>query len=193
MASVPEASSKGFTRGSAYESRRPSYPPEAVDSLLRHLQVNSVTGAKTLDVGAETGKLTDLLAGRDEIFEVVVVEPHNEMREQLEKKRLKGVRILRGDAWGSQRQIRSLMPSLLLKYAYVYYMLYPIHCLRVGLSELCTLPGIPSVRQLTFMITPLLKDQRFADDQVFRKIYRGLAPGGAFDMIWNIEDCELLV
>ena len=51
-----------------------------------------------LDLGAGTGKFTELLAQRDEGFEIIAVEPHAGMRRELERKGLRGVRILEGEA-----------------------------------------------------------------------------------------------
>jgi ubiquinone/menaquinone biosynthesis C-methylase UbiE len=45
-----------------------------------------------------TGKFTELLAKREEGYEVVGVEPHAGMRKELVKKNLKGVEVKDGDA-----------------------------------------------------------------------------------------------
>ena len=39
-------------------------------------------------------------------------------------------------------------------------------------------------------ITLTLHLGRFSNDESLQEIYRVLAPGGAFGMIWNIEDCQ---
>ncbi len=62
-----------------YERSRPSYPPAAIDALLRHLGIGP--GRRVLDLAAGTGKLTRLLAGTG--ADVVAVEPVEGMREQL--------------------------------------------------------------------------------------------------------------
>lgn len=46
----------------------------------------------------ERVSLRSLLAKRDEEFEVVGIEPHAEMREELVKKELRGVTVQDGDA-----------------------------------------------------------------------------------------------
>ena len=58
----------------AYQSGRPPYPASAVDWLAGEAR-------RVLDLGAGTGKLTELLAARG--LEVTAVEPLPEMREQL--------------------------------------------------------------------------------------------------------------
>ena len=75
--SIPTASTKGFRNASSYDRHRPSYPPEAVDRFLKHLQVHGVKQARLVDLAAGTGKFTELLVGRDEEFEILAVEPHN--------------------------------------------------------------------------------------------------------------------
>ena len=75
--SIPSASTKGFEKASLYDEHRPSYPPEAVTRFLKHLQVNGVKRARIVDLAAGTGKFTELLAGRNEGFEILAVEPHN--------------------------------------------------------------------------------------------------------------------
>ena len=98
MSRPPEASTKGFTDASAYDTHRPSYPTNALESLLQHLLVKDLRGARLLDLGAGTGKLTEILARRDEGFEITAVEPHDAMREELRKKGLRKVRVLEGAA-----------------------------------------------------------------------------------------------
>ncbi len=96
--SIPFASTKGFQNASLYDQYRPSYPDEAVDSLLKHLQIYGLNGARVVDLGAGTGKLTELLAVRNEEYEILAVEPHDAMRVELQKKQLKGVKVLCGEA-----------------------------------------------------------------------------------------------
>ncbi len=71
---------------------------EAVDSLLSHLLIKDVRGAKVVDLGAGTGKFTTLLAGRRENYEILAIEPHEAMRKELESKRLRSVSVMAGDA-----------------------------------------------------------------------------------------------
>jgi len=73
------------------DTHRPTYPANAVTSLLTHLNLNSFPNAKILELGAGTGKFTELLANRAEKYEILAIEPHREMREVLEGKKLEGV------------------------------------------------------------------------------------------------------
>jgi SAM-dependent methyltransferase len=62
-----------------YERHRPDYPEEALRWAAKQLGVEP--GARVLDVGAGTGKLTRVLVGLG--FEVVAVEPGAPMLDQL--------------------------------------------------------------------------------------------------------------
>ncbi|KAE9975834.1 hypothetical protein EG327_008324 [Venturia inaequalis] len=86
----------GFQKGQAYDQNRPSYSPEVVDKLLQALRIQGIQGAEVLDLAAGTGKFTELLAERDEQFQITAVEPHRDMRNELEKKQLSNVRVLNG-------------------------------------------------------------------------------------------------
>ena len=93
---VAQAATTGFDNAPAYDAHRPSYPPEAVGSLLAHLGVADKAGARIIDLAAGTGKFTELLAARGEGYEVVAVEPVARMRERLERKRLGRVDVRHG-------------------------------------------------------------------------------------------------
>lgn len=95
---LPDVANRGFAAALSYDQYRPSYPAEAVEQLLAHLQVKGLRGARILDLAAGTGKFTELLAKREENFVTIAVEPHEEMRGELEKKSLKSVTVLEGDA-----------------------------------------------------------------------------------------------
>jgi ubiquinone/menaquinone biosynthesis C-methylase UbiE len=97
MSIAPEAQT-GFASAAAYDVFRPTYPPKALSELLIHLDVAGVKGAKVMDLAAGTGKFTELLSARDEEYDILAVEPHEGMREQLGKKNLRGVRVLDGTA-----------------------------------------------------------------------------------------------
>jgi ubiquinone/menaquinone biosynthesis C-methylase UbiE len=88
----------GFQNALNYDAHRPSYPAEAVDKLLIHLGVANQKNARIIDLACGTGKFTELLANREEAFEVVGIEPHAGMRKELVKKELKGVTV--EDGWG---------------------------------------------------------------------------------------------
>ncbi|KAK4197483.1 putative methyltransferase [Triangularia verruculosa] len=95
---LPKAASQGFQNASAYDTHRPSYPPEAVASFLSALGLLGKQNAKILEIAAGTGKFTELLANRGEEFNVTAVEPHGDMRTQLDRKVLKGVDVRDGHA-----------------------------------------------------------------------------------------------
>ena len=95
---VSPASTAGFDDAHTYDQHRPSYPLEAADSLLKHCQVHGLKGARVLDLAAGTGKFTELLASRDEEYDIVAIEPHDRMRSELEGKKLRNVKVLDGEA-----------------------------------------------------------------------------------------------
>ncbi|RFU36077.1 hypothetical protein B7463_g217, partial [Scytalidium lignicola] len=86
----------GFANAAAYDAHRPSYPSEAVSSLLSHLNIAGKSGAHIVEVG----KFTELLAAREERYEIIAVEPQADMRAQLKAKNLRGVTIIEGNAAG---------------------------------------------------------------------------------------------
>ncbi|KAF2794036.1 methyltransferase domain-containing protein [Melanomma pulvis-pyrius CBS 109.77] len=88
---LSEKAKSGFAEAALYDAHRPSYPPDAVASLLVAAGVAGVVGASLIDLAAGTGKLTELLAARHEQFNIVAVEPHEGMREQLVRKTLEHV------------------------------------------------------------------------------------------------------
>jgi SAM-dependent methyltransferase len=82
--------SRSFARvADEYDRGRPGYPREAIDWLL------GAGPLDVLDVGAGTGKLTDILSRAG--HRVIAVEPLEEMRELLIA-RLPSVRTLEGSA-----------------------------------------------------------------------------------------------
>ena len=64
-----------------YHRARPEYPDDAVDWAIAQLGLRP--GARVLDLAAGTGKLTRQLVARG--FDVVAVEPGDEMRRVLER------------------------------------------------------------------------------------------------------------
>ena len=94
---APEAHT-GFAASSAYDEHRPSYPDEAVSQLLSALNIADVEGATIADLAAGTGKFTEILAARPENYKIIAVEPHDDMRKQLERKKLQGLNVLNGTA-----------------------------------------------------------------------------------------------
>ena len=73
---------RGFdTAGTRYERGRPDYPPSAIDWLVGRLGLAERLGARVLDIGAGTGKLTRPLLERG--LRVIAVEPVAGMRALL--------------------------------------------------------------------------------------------------------------
>ncbi|KAJ2905096.1 putative methyltransferase protein [Zalerion maritima] len=95
---LPTAAVTGFAPANTYDAHRPSYPPEAVSGLLSHMGLAGIHGAKVVEIASGTGKFTQLLAAREEEFEILAVEPHEGMRRELETKNLQGVKVMDGHA-----------------------------------------------------------------------------------------------
>jgi SAM-dependent methyltransferase len=75
---------RGFdAAGERYERGRPEYPPAAVDWLVAQLGLAARPGARVLDIGAGTGKLTRPLLERG--LRVIAVEPVAGMRATLKR------------------------------------------------------------------------------------------------------------
>lgn len=96
MTDISPYATSGFASASAYNAHRPSYPSSAISSLLSALKLDGVDGARIIDLGAGTGKFTELLSDRDEGYEILAVEPHEGMRNELLRKNLKGVKVVHG-------------------------------------------------------------------------------------------------
>jgi SAM-dependent methyltransferase len=78
--SVDRIASSGFQAGAdAYERARPGYPPAAVAWLVKRLRIHS--GSCVVDLGAGTGKLTELLVSIG--ARLIAVEPVDAMRARL--------------------------------------------------------------------------------------------------------------
>ncbi|MCJ1373466.1 hypothetical protein MMC20_004694 [Loxospora ochrophaea] len=95
----------GFAASTLYDAHRPTYPPSTLTSILSKLPIPPSSAAdpaapptRILDLGAGTGKFTELLARREEQLEIVAVEPHEGMRRVLEGKGLEGVEVREGGA-----------------------------------------------------------------------------------------------
>lgn len=95
---IHDAASKGFHNALSYDAHRPSYGDAAVSSLLKHLGLEGKAQSRIVDLGAGTGKFTEVLAARPEEFEIIAVEPLDSMRETLAEKQLKGVEARAGTA-----------------------------------------------------------------------------------------------
>ncbi len=93
-----ETAQTGFAKGSAYDQHRPAYSTTIVQILLENLGLEGKHGAKILDLAAGTGKFTEALAAREEKYEIVAVEPHDNMRQVLAEKKLDRVTVIDGNA-----------------------------------------------------------------------------------------------
>ena len=98
MSTINPIAQSGFANATSYDTHRPSYPPDAVQPFLQHLEVENALHAHIVDLAAGTGKFTEILARREEDYEILAVEPHSGMREVLKKKGLKGVKVVEGTA-----------------------------------------------------------------------------------------------
>jgi ubiquinone/menaquinone biosynthesis C-methylase UbiE len=98
MTAIHQTATTGFGNANAYDKHRPTYPPSAVQDLLEHLDLAGKPGARIVDLAAGTGKLTEVLAAREERFRILAVEPHDAMRRTLEEKGLRGVETRDGTA-----------------------------------------------------------------------------------------------
>ncbi len=91
---IHEAAGIGFARAAdAYERGRPDYPPSAVQAMTEALAISR--GAKVVDVGCGTGKLTKLLFPTG--ARVLGIEPVEEMRQKLAEL-LPSIEVLDGTA-----------------------------------------------------------------------------------------------
>lgn len=88
----------GFAKAEAYDKHRPSYGPVSVQNLLEQTRVAGKHGASIIDLAAGTGKLTEVLAAREEKFDILAIEPHDGMRDVLDAKALPGVTVKSGRA-----------------------------------------------------------------------------------------------
>lgn len=95
---LPTAAEEGFKDAAAYDTHRPSYPPEAVEAFLQSLNIAGQDEVNIVEIASGTGKFTELLAARPERYSVKAVEPHGPMREKLAQKDLQAVEVLNGKA-----------------------------------------------------------------------------------------------
>lgn len=95
---IHDRAQKGFAQSTAYDRNRPKFSATATQRLLEQLRVAGKPHARILDLAAGTGLFTDALAARDEQYEIVAVEPHDDMRAVLEAKRLPHVTVQPGRA-----------------------------------------------------------------------------------------------
>jgi ubiquinone/menaquinone biosynthesis C-methylase UbiE len=93
---INPSAQNGFSNAALYDKHRPSFPAHSVSVLLDGVRVADSPQATVVDLAAGTGKFTELLAARDEGYEIIAIEPHADMRNVLEDKHLKGVSVQDG-------------------------------------------------------------------------------------------------
>ncbi|KAF3397488.1 hypothetical protein DPV78_007960 [Talaromyces pinophilus] len=96
--SIHHIAQTGFSDASSYDKHRPTYTAHETDLILNRTNVANRKGLRLVDLAAGTGLFTEALAARPEGYEIIAVEPHDEMRRELEGKRLKGVSVVKGFA-----------------------------------------------------------------------------------------------
>ena len=96
--SIAPAAQTGFASSTKYDNYRPSYPSDVVARFIEVLEINGKDGVKVLDLGAGTGKFTQVLTARPEGYNITAVEPHDGMRKELEGKKLNNVTVKEGTA-----------------------------------------------------------------------------------------------
>jgi ubiquinone/menaquinone biosynthesis C-methylase UbiE len=150
-----------------------------VTALLRNLNVLSEPSAKIIELGSGTGKFTSLIAERDEGYEVLAVEPHDEMRAELEKK-IPGweatghgkVISVKGNAEDIKGVENESADAVVASQSFHWYLNLSLYC----------------VGHLHHW-TNLIKN-RFANKSALKEMHRVLKVGGVLGLIWNIEDCK---
>ncbi|MCJ1477947.1 hypothetical protein MMC13_006622 [Lambiella insularis] len=178
-ATINPVAQSGFEDATSYDAYRPSYPSSAVSAFLQHLDIDNALNARIVDLAAGTGKFTELLAQREEDYDIIAVEPHVGMREVLEKKKLKTVKVVEGTATNMSAVEARWADSVVVAQV----------GLRVGYEERANgkwnYTGFPlcGVDELTKSIR-----SRFANEEALREIHRVLKPCGTLGLIWNIED-----
>ncbi|KAI0018295.1 S-adenosyl-L-methionine-dependent methyltransferase [Xylariomycetidae sp. FL0641] len=95
---LPTQAEEGFKDATSYDTHRPSYPAEAVETFLGHLNLADQSDMNVVEIASGTGKFTEALASRSERFIIKSIEPHAGMRNKLAEKDLQGVEVLEGKA-----------------------------------------------------------------------------------------------
>ncbi|KAI1264165.1 S-adenosyl-L-methionine-dependent methyltransferase [Xylariaceae sp. FL1019] len=95
---LPKSAEEGFSDAAAYDTHRPSFSPEAVETFLQNLKVAGQDDVNIVEIASGTGKFTEVLAARPERYAVKAIEPHGPMREKMVAKDLQAVEVLDGKA-----------------------------------------------------------------------------------------------
>jgi ubiquinone/menaquinone biosynthesis C-methylase UbiE len=96
--SIHHIAQTGFADASSYDKHRPTYTAHETDLILTRTQLANRQGLRLVDLAAGTGLFTEALAARPEGYQIIAVEPHDEMRKELEGKALKRVSVVKGYA-----------------------------------------------------------------------------------------------
>ena len=92
-----------------YDRARPSYPAVTIDALVEHCGL--IAGSRVLEVGAGTGKATELLAARD--LDVTAIEPSADMAAvaRVKLERWPDVRVVEGmfEDWASDERFDAVV------------------------------------------------------------------------------------
>ena len=179
----PEAQT-GFAAAAAYDAGRPTYRAEAVDLLLGKLDLAGVQGAKILDLAAGTGKFTEALSARPEEYEIVAVEPHDDMRQQLSDKKLHRVTVVDGSAEDLEHISDGTFAAVLVAQVRCLSLIWWLHADMSSIS-----PFTGALRTVPPRACSLMVNSRFANMNALKEIARVLRPAGVLGLIWNIDDC----
>ena len=178
----------GFADATAYDTFRPSYPTLSIDKMLDRMSLLDNPGARIVEVGAGSGKLTEQLAAYEESYDIIAVEPHAHMREVLLSKRLTGVRVLNGtaedlgaieEAWADGVVVAQVRFQMQTRCAQLMKIEQAFHWYVLPFLDLSYF------ERLGFLI-----DARFSNIEALREIHRVTKPCGGLALIWNFEDCQ---
>lgn len=137
----PQAAS-GFYAAVSYDTHRPNYSPLSVDSLLLELGVRGVKDARIVELGAGTGKFTELLASRPEQYEIVAGEPHDQMRGVLENKNLARTTVVADLAENLANVEDGWADAVIVAQVSVAWVLQRPHTNGSGISLVCSVAGL---------------------------------------------------
>jgi ubiquinone/menaquinone biosynthesis C-methylase UbiE len=190
----------GFSDASAYDKHRPTYSADETEFVLARTLTAGEGSRKVIDLAAGTGLFTEaLVAARPKeeagSYDIVAVEPHDDMRKELESKALPGVEVVKG--WASELPIESGSVDVVFATQVTYIPDECVQCwdadtqlLSTGIPLVRFHPAVPCVR-MKYELTSLSLN-RFATLESLREIRRVLKPNGYLALIWHVDDCKYL-